>query len=122
MNLVAKEYVAAQNPADPGVLVLSKFAGAANELDAALLVNPHDIDGMARAIAVAAAMPLTERKMRWDAMMKKLRGHTIQQWSADFVAELEKCRTEKAAVAPLANQPPQALRWLKSAISGVRLI
>ena len=122
MNLVAKEYVAAQNPADPGVLVLSKFAGAANELDAALLVNPHDIDGMARAIAVAAAMPLTERKMRWDAMMKKLRGHTIQQWSADFVAELEKCRTEKAAVAPLAHQPPQALRWLKSAISGVRLI
>ncbi len=122
MNLVAKEYVAAQNPADPGVLVLSKFAGAANELDTALLVNPHDIDGMARAIAVAAAMPLTERKMRWDAMMKKLRGHTIQQWSADFVAELEKCRTEKAAVAPLAAQPPQALRWLKSAISGVRLI
>ncbi|MFZ2159097.1 MAG: trehalose-6-phosphate synthase, partial [Bradyrhizobium sp.] len=50
MNLVAKEYVAAQNPADPGVLVLSKFAGAANELDAALLVNPHDIDGMARTI------------------------------------------------------------------------
>jgi len=55
-------------------------------------------------------------------MMKKLRGHTIQQWSADFVAELEKCRVEKAAVAPLAAQPPQALRWLKSAISGVRLI
>src|SRR6478735_6108917 len=122
MNLVAKEYVAAQNAADPGVLVLSKFAGAANELDTALLVNPHDIDGMARAIAIAASMPLTERKMRWEAMMKKLRGHTIQQWSADFVAELEKCRTEKAAVAPLANQPPQALRWLKSAISGVRLI
>lgn len=47
MNLVAKEYVAAQNPIDPGVLVLSKFAGAANELDTALLVNPHDIDGMA---------------------------------------------------------------------------
>src|SRR6266704_1763705 len=111
MNLVAKEYVAAQNPADPGVLVLSKFAGAANELDTALLVNPHDIDGMARAIAIAAAMPLAERKMRWEAMMKKLRGHTIQQWAADFVAELEKCRT---AVAPLAAQPPQALRWLKS--------
>src|SRR5206468_11623715 len=102
MNLVAKEYVAAQNPADPGVLVLSKFAGAANELDTALLVNPHDIDGLARAIAVAAAMPLTERKMRWEAMMKTLRGHTIQQWSADFVARLEKCRIDKAAVAPLA--------------------
>ena len=122
MNLVAKEYVAAQNPADPGVLVLSKFAGAANELDTALLVNPHDIDGMARTIATAAAMPLTERRMRWEAMMAKLRGHTIQQWFADFVDALEKCRTEKAVAAPLETQPPQALRWLKSAISGVRLI
>ena len=52
MNLVAKEYVAAQNPVDPGVLVLSRFAGAANELDTALIVNPHDIDGMARTIAL----------------------------------------------------------------------
>ena len=74
MNLVAKEYVAAQNPVDPGVLVLSKFAGAANELDTALLVNPHDIDGMARTIAIALSMPLTERRMRWEAMMAKLRG------------------------------------------------
>src|SRR6478672_6376466 len=105
MNLVAKEYVAAQNPVDPGVLVLSKFAGAANELDTALLVNPHDIDGMARTIATALSMPLIERRMRWEAMMKQLRGHTIQQWSADFVAELEKCRTDKAAVAPLAAEP-----------------
>ncbi len=71
MNLVAKEYVAAQNPADPGVLVLSKFAGAANELDAALLVNPHDIDGMARTIATALSMPLTERRMRYEAMMQE---------------------------------------------------
>ncbi len=120
MNLVAKEYVAAQNPADPGVLVLSKFAGAANELDTALLVNPHDIDGMARAISIAVSMPLNERRMRWEAMMKKLRGHTIQQWSADFVATLETIGAEKAAVAPLATQPPQALRWLRSAISNVR--
>ena len=66
MNLVAKEYVAAQNPENPGVLVLSKYAGAANELDAALLVNPHDIDGMARTIATAFSMPLTERRMRWE--------------------------------------------------------
>jgi trehalose 6-phosphate synthase len=89
MNLVAKEYVAAQNPADPGVLVLSKFAGAANELDAALLVNPHDVDAMARAIATALAMPAPERRMRWEAMMKVLRGATIQRWFADFVATLE---------------------------------
>ena len=77
MNLVAKEYVAAQNPIDPGVLVLSKFAGAANELDTALLVNPHDIDGMARTIATALSMPATERRMRWEAMMAKLRAGTI---------------------------------------------
>ena len=65
MNLVAKEYVAAQNPFDPGVLVLSSFAGAAKELDAALLVNPHDIDGMARKIAQALNMSLDERRERW---------------------------------------------------------
>jgi len=65
MNLVAKEYVAAQNPVDPGVLVLSEFAGAAKELDAALLVNPHDIDGMAQAIGRAWDMPLEERRARW---------------------------------------------------------
>lgn len=89
MNLVAKEYVAAQNPIDPGVLVLSKFAGAANELDTALLVNPNDIDGMARTIAMALAMPATERRLRWEAMMAKLRAGTIHQWFVSFIAALE---------------------------------
>jgi trehalose 6-phosphate synthase len=89
MNLVAKEYVAAQNPADPGVLVLSKFAGAANELDTALQVNPNDIDGMARTLAAALSMPLVERRMRWEAMMKKLRAATIASWFADFVEALD---------------------------------
>ncbi len=103
MNLVAKEYVAAQNPADPGVLVLSKFAGAANELDAALLVNPHDIDGMARALAMALAMPLTERRMRWEAMMEKLNGGTIQQWFADFIEALQDTHTTANAALP---EPP----------------
>ncbi|MBN8980500.1 MAG: trehalose-6-phosphate synthase [Rhizobiales bacterium] len=88
MNLVAKEYVAAQNPADPGVLVLSKFAGAANELDAALQVNPHDIEGMARTIATALSMPVQERRMRWESMMRKLRAGTIHQWFAGFVDTL----------------------------------
>jgi trehalose 6-phosphate synthase len=106
MNLVAKEYVAAQNPADPGVLVLSKFAGAANELDTALLVNPHDVDGMARTIATALSMPLTERRMRYDAMMKKLRGHSIQQWFADFIEALQDSQIDKAATtAPVVETP-----------------
>jgi trehalose 6-phosphate synthase len=89
MNLVAKEYVAAQNPADPGVLVLSKFAGAANELDTALQVNPHDVDGMARSIATAFSMPLIERRMRWEAMMTKLRAGTIKHWFEDFLNALQ---------------------------------
>jgi trehalose 6-phosphate synthase len=100
MNLVAKEYVAAQNPVDPGVLVLSKFAGAANELDTALIVNPHDIDGMARTIATALSMPLTERRMRWEAMMAKLRCQTIQTWFADFTEALGECRLDRAELAP----------------------
>jgi trehalose 6-phosphate synthase len=106
MNLVAKEYVAAQNPADPGVLVLSKFAGAANELDTALLVNPHDIDGMARTIATALGMPLPERKLRWEAMMEKLRSRTIQQWFADFVEALQATRIEDGGATPEDMEPP----------------
>jgi trehalose 6-phosphate synthase len=113
MNLVAKEYVAAQNPVDPGVLVLSKFAGASNELDTALLVNPHDIDGMARTIAIALSMPLTERRMRWEAMMAKLRGHTIQQWFADFTDALRECQLDREELAPVVTEP--ALWPLRSA-------
>jgi trehalose 6-phosphate synthase len=106
MNLVAKEYVAAQNPADPGVLVLSKFAGAANELDTALLVNPHDIDGMARAIATAVSMPLPERRMRWEAMMVKLRSRTIAQWFADFVEALQAAQGDRdSGELPIAEAP-----------------
>jgi trehalose 6-phosphate synthase len=112
MNLVAKEYVAAQNPDDPGVLVLSKFAGAANELDTALLVNPHDIDGMARTIAVALSMPFPERRMRWEAMMAKLRRRSIQQWFTSFVEALETARAAREATAqPIESLPaPWALR------------
>jgi len=116
MNLVAKEYVAAQNPVDPGVLVLSKFAGAANELDTALLVNPHDIDGMARTIALALSMPLTERRMRWEAMMAKLRGQTIQQWFSDFTDALRESRHYSVELAPVMTEP--ALWPLRSATTG----
>jgi trehalose 6-phosphate synthase len=88
MNLVAKEYVAAQDPTDPGILVLSKFAGAAKQLDAALLVNPHDIDGLSRAIADAFAMPAGERRERWTAMMKALECSSLQAWFSNFTAAL----------------------------------
>src|SRR5690606_24017717 len=88
MNLVAKEYVASQDPEDPGVLVLSTFAGAARELDSALLVNPYDLDGVADAIAKAARMRLGERRERWQAMMERLRSHDITRWRKDHRAAL----------------------------------
>src|ERR1700680_2855601 len=120
MNLVAKEYVAAQNSTDPGVLVLSKFAGAANELDTALQVNPNDIDGMARTIAAALAMPLTERRMRWEAMMEKLRAGTIQRWFGDFVDALQESHADRCETEPLLAEPP-TLWPLHSIGSGARV-
>ncbi len=88
MNLVAKEFVAAQDPEDPGVLVLSTFAGAARELDSALIVNPYDLDGVADAIATAARMPLRERRERWRAMFDYLSVHDIAAWRHAYLASL----------------------------------
>jgi trehalose 6-phosphate synthase len=85
MNLVAKEYVAAQAPQDPGVLILSRFAGAAQELDAALIVNPYDKQGVATAIARGLNMPLEERKERWRAMMDVLERNNVEDWSKSFL-------------------------------------
>jgi trehalose 6-phosphate synthase len=89
MNLVAKEYVASQDPENPGVLVLSLLAGAADELKQALLVNPHDLDGVADAIATAATMPLRKRRERWEAMMEHLRANDINAWRQRYLERLE---------------------------------
>jgi len=89
MNLVAKEYVAAQDPQDPGVLVLSREAGAAAELGVgALLVDPHDLTGMAAALARALAMDIEERRRRWRAMMAVLWRHDAARWADLCLAPL----------------------------------
>ena len=88
MNLVAKEYVAAQDPEDPGVLILSRFAGAAQQLSDALLVNPHSPDELAWAIRTALDMPLEERKARWDKLNASVRDEDIAAWTADFLGDL----------------------------------
>ncbi|NJO37626.1 MAG: alpha,alpha-trehalose-phosphate synthase (UDP-forming) [Rhizobiales bacterium] len=88
MNLVAKEYVAAQDGKDPGMLVLSRFAGAARELDAALIVNPFDVEAMAEAMHQGLIMPLEERRARWTQMMEVLRRNDISAWHQRFVAAL----------------------------------
>ena len=90
MNLVAKEYVASQNPDDPGVLILSRFAGAAQECKAALLVNPYDPDSVAAAIGQALLMPLPERRERHNAMFQVLSHNDLQHWVDSFLAELER--------------------------------
>lgn len=89
MNLVAKEYVAAQDPEDPGVLILSEFAGAAERMSAALPVNPHDVGGMADAIRRALEMSREERVERWLALEAEVRTHDIAGWRRDFLAALE---------------------------------
>ncbi len=89
MNLVAKEYVAAQSPRDPGVLVLSRFAGAAEEMDGALIVNPYDTEGLADVLETALTMPAGERKERWCSMMQHLRWNDITAWRKGFVAALD---------------------------------
>jgi trehalose 6-phosphate synthase len=89
MNLVAKEYVAAQDPADPGVLVLSSLAGAACELEEAVVVNPHDPGSVADAIDLALHMPLAERQARHAAMLERLRRRSIHAWHRDFLSALE---------------------------------
>ncbi len=88
MNLVAKEFLAAQNPEDPGVLVLSQFAGAAKELDRALIVNPHETDAVASALKRALEMPLDERRERHEPMVAHLLENDIKKWAEDYLSML----------------------------------
>ncbi len=90
MNLVAKEYVVAQDPEDPGVLVLSKMAGAAAELDSAVIVNPYDIDAVGKKLALALTMPADERKDRWSKMMVVLKRNNIHAWHRQFIGDLKR--------------------------------
>jgi trehalose 6-phosphate synthase len=89
MNLVAKEYVAAQNAQDPGVLILSNLAGAARELSAALQVNPYDTRAVSHAIQAALSMSLQERRERHAAMLQILKRNDIAAWTRRFVEALE---------------------------------
>jgi len=89
MNLVAKEYIAAQDEADPGVLILSRFAGAALQLTSAVLVNPHSAEEVSEAIKRALHMPLGERRARHEALMDSVKNEDVLRWRADFVAALQ---------------------------------
>ncbi|MCG8908084.1 MULTISPECIES: alpha,alpha-trehalose-phosphate synthase (UDP-forming) [Pseudomonas] len=100
MNLVAKEFVAAQDPDDPGVLILSQFAGAAAELGGALIINPHDRDALADAMLQALRMPLKERQARHRDMYAVLEANDIRFWGPSFIDAL--------------TRPGRALNWLSN--------
>lgn len=98
MNLVAKEYLAAQDPEDPGVLVLSTLAGAASELTAALQINPYDPRALGHALQTALNMPLEERRERHAQLLSVLKEHSISAWADRFVAALHSMPNNGASV------------------------
>jgi trehalose 6-phosphate synthase len=102
MNLVAKEYVAAQDPADPGVLILSRFAGAASQMADALIVNPYSRDEVAGALESALVMDLAERRKRWERLMAGVRHDSVDAWRDRFLDAL------MATQAPEAERPRRA--------------
>jgi trehalose 6-phosphate synthase len=103
MNLVAKEFVAAQDPEDPGVLILSRFAGAAYQLRDALLVNPNSPDEIAEALKRALSMSRRERKARWRTMFENVQREDVAAWRDAFVHALQ---AEPLPIeAPRAEQP-----------------
>ncbi len=89
MNLVAKEYIAAQDEANPGVLVLSRFAGAAEDLEEALIVNPYDADDVAQAMQRAIEMPREERVERHAALLGRIRQRDACNWMGGFLRALD---------------------------------
>jgi trehalose 6-phosphate synthase len=99
MNLVAKEYVAACEDG-AGALVLSVFAGAARELDGALLVNPYDTQQVAEAILRAVRMPRAERRARMESMREQIASHSIYDWSEKLLADMREARQQSGRFWP----------------------
>ncbi|MBS4018147.1 MAG: trehalose-6-phosphate synthase [Dechloromonas sp.] len=99
MNLVAKEYVAAQDPANPGVLVLSQFAGAAEEMEDALIVNPHDTEEMGEKMEMALRMPLDERRNRHTSLLQSVERSDVGIWMSTFLDQLEAAEVAGGAAA-----------------------
>ncbi len=103
MNLVAREYVAAQSPDDPGVLILSRFAGAADDMDGAVIVNPYDIEMVAEVMYRSLIMPLDERQDRWRRLNARIRENDIVNWRKRFVGALRLLASETKSEPMLAD-------------------
>lgn len=104
MNLVAKEFIAAQDEDNPGVLILSRFAGAAEAMGQALIVNPYDVEQVAYALQMAIHMPLEERRERHQALLKTIKKEDVHAWSRSFLTRLQASRPGFAGTLPLENR------------------
>ena len=123
MNLVAKEFLDCQRPefsVRPGVLILSEFAGAANELSHAIQVNPHDVDEVAAALNRALEMPDEERRKRIEAMQSRIRHQDSGVWARRFLKDLDKVPQREERVVVM-EMKPLAARIAKLAASGKKL-
>jgi trehalose 6-phosphate synthase len=116
MNLVAKEFVAAQDPEDPGVLVLSRFAGAARQMSAAVIVNPYSREEVSEALKTALAMPLAERIARWRALNEGVCRNNVQVWRDAFVSAL---RASQEPRLPMFDAPRPIPRDSRAAVAAV---
>jgi trehalose 6-phosphate synthase len=114
MNLVAKEYLAARDDED-GVLVLSKFTGAAIELGDALLVNPYDIEGVAEAIHRGLEMGKGDRRMRMQRMRRHVMEHNVYRWAASVLGDLRELRMEHVEIASQSHQGPVVVTPVRKA-------
>jgi trehalose 6-phosphate synthase/phosphatase len=123
MNLVAKEYAICQTDERPGALVISEFAGAAQEMYGALIVNPYDAQQQADAIRQGLAMGDDEKRRRLATMRARVRAFDANAWAKSFINDLAgRARTDAAAVAPMADRVAQAKQRLREAVAGGRRV
>lgn len=97
MNLVAKEYIAAQNPDNPGVLLVSRYAGAAEQMQAAVIIDPYQSISMTEGLQTALTMPLDERKARYQSLLQGLKQENLHAWHQGFLEDLydyKECQIE----------------------------
>jgi trehalose 6-phosphate synthase/phosphatase len=121
MNLVAKEFVASR-PDEDGVLLLSEFAGAADELAEAVIVNPYDIDGTARAIAQALVMPRAERRLRMRALRERVTARGVTVWASAFLAGLDRAAAVAGEARPRLASALELDRLVERVASSRRLV